>query len=135
MSFSSLILDSRRRNNGGSDTNFSCNLTPALLDVHRCRLVHSNIPLPGGMAEPYYILSIPELGAHARGASTTTAGTFFIPATSAAGFRSFLAEGSSWIQVGDGLGRNISSLTCTLSWIDGAAALTGGPVCFVLQFE
>ena len=44
MSFSQLVLDSRRHNNGGSDTNFSCNLTPALLDAQG-----RNYPLWGGI--------------------------------------------------------------------------------------
>ena len=135
---STLVIDSRRRNatGVGTLTQFSLQLTPALENVSRCRLVWADLPIPSGATESFYIITIPQLGCPVRGANSMLSGTFCIPVSSAGGYRSYWAENNSWHQIANGNHTSVTQLDVYVNWgNDNAPALLAGDWTIIIQLE
>ena len=119
-----LIIDSRDRVGGDVD-NFFVNFRPGLQGVHSVKLLWADIPSPEGDTAPYYLIAT-SLGAHVRAAVQGDSGTFLVPRTSAAGYRSFHSEASTFSAVVFlNPGTNLSDLAVSVRVRGGgSAALT-----------
>ena len=115
MSVSSLIIDSRNRQNGQLMSNFTVNITPALQNVRQVRLAYSDISLPNS-PESYMYLMIPELGSTIRSSNGIGNGTFFLPTMAPGGNHSYLLQNNAFTQIADGNGVTLSQLSVRLSW-------------------
>lgn len=131
------VIDSRDRPPGADQNDFALYLSPALRGVRCASLVFADIPSPPENVEPYWLLSIPELGMTVRSARAGSA-TFIIPTTAAAGYRVYHQDGSDFAQVATGapgVGVTLSQLNVRLHWSNGRAAAPAGDWTAILRLE
>jgi hypothetical protein len=126
-----LVIDSRDRT-GGDSGDFFVNLRPGLQNVHSVKMLYADIPSPEGDSEPYYLINT-SLGSHVRGAAQGSVGTFIIPRTAAAGFRSFYSQNAMFPAiVYEEPARSLSDIAVSVRKRGGATAgLTGDWYCIL----
>ena len=118
-----LIVDSRDRLAGGTESDFFVNLRGAVEDVRAVRLLYADIPSPDGDTEPYYLIQT-SLGSHVRGAvEGASSGTFVVPRNAAAGFRTIHTQNSTFpAVVFETPQRSLSSLAVSVRVRGGGSA-------------
>jgi hypothetical protein len=129
-----LIIDSRDKASG-TDSNFKLNLTPAIHNAKKIKLLFANVPTSLDNEEPFYLITIPQFSTTVSNHNgSNVEGTFIVPITSAGGFRSIHQTGSDFplIATNEGV---ISMLDVRITNRFGVLIEPAGDMLLVIQLE
>ena len=130
-----IILDSRDKISG-TNSDFVLQFEPALENVRKATLLFGNIATADTNTESYFLVQIPELGMSVRAGNNNARGTFVLPVTSGAGFRSIHQISSDFATETTAAGISINQLTVRIIDRTGSLAPSSdGDILMILEIE
>lgn len=130
-----IVIDSKDKLDGGTNTNFTIQLYQELISPRRGTLLFANLPTANDNTESYFLVRIQEFGIGVQSGSANGYGSFVIPVTTGSGFRNIHQIGQDFPSYSSTNMAGISQLNVQIIDRNGVIAADVGEVLLIIQVE